>query len=97
MNKRKGTTVRLTEQAHLLLSEKVDDYNAKNPKKISMKYIASEAIFLFVRGEDRDIKQRAYIEKINEASIKRQRRLPIYLFISAAVGTLAGVIIGVML
>ena len=88
MNKREGTTVRLTPQAHILLTEKAADYSMKG-HKISMKDIASEAIFLLFQSEDRD--------KEVEASVKLQKRLPIYLFISAAVGTVAGVILGMML
>lgn len=95
MNKRKGTTVRLTDQAHILLSEKAEDYNSKG-HKISMKDIASEAIFMLVQGEDRDKEIEAYRKKLNEAAIKLGKRLPIYLFISAAVGTIAGIVIGVM-
>ena len=88
---RKGTTVRLTKQAHILCSEKAEDF------KTSMKAVASEAIFLLVRGKDRDEEQRAHIEQINQASLKLQKRLPFYLFISATVGTIAGVILGAML
>lgn len=94
--KRKGTTVRLTDRAHTLLSEKVGYYSARG-HKISMKDIASEAIFMLVRSEDRDNELHAHIEKIDKASIKLQKRLPFYLFISAAVGTVAGVLIGVTL
>ena len=93
MNKRKGTTVRLTPQAHLLLSDKADNYSSEG-HKISMKDIASEAIFLFFQSEDRDKEAEAYRKELNELSIKLQRRLPFYLFISAAVGTVAGVILG---
>lgn len=48
--------VRLTTQAHILCSEKAVEY------KTSMKAVASEAIFLLVRGEDRDKEQQACIE-----------------------------------
>ena len=92
MNKRKGPTVRLTDQAHLLLTEKAEDFSSKG-HKIAKKDIASEAIFMFVQGEDRDKEIEAYRKKLNEAAIKLRKRLPIYLFASAAVGTVAGVII----
>jgi ElaB/YqjD/DUF883 family membrane-anchored ribosome-binding protein len=82
MNKRKGPTVRLTDQAHILLSEKAEDFSSKG-HKITKKDIASEAIFMFVQGEDRDKEIEAYREK--------------HLFASAAVGAVAGIIIGVML
>lgn len=45
MNKRKGTTARLTDQAHILLAEKAG-YSGD-----SMKKIASEAIFLMFSKE----------------------------------------------
>ena len=48
--------VRLTTQAHILCSEKAGEYNT------SMKAVASEAIFLLVRGDDRDKEQQASIE-----------------------------------
>ena len=75
MNKRKGTTVRLTDQAHILLTEKVEDYTSRG-HKISMKDIASEAIFMLARGEDRVTVQTASIERINGVSITLQTRLP---------------------
>ena len=53
---RKANNVRLTPQAHLILSGKAEDY------KTSMKAVASEAIFLMVQGEDRDKEQRNAIE-----------------------------------
>ena len=93
MNKREGTTVRLTSQAHLLLSDKADNYSSEG-HKISMKDIASEAIFLFFQSEDRDKELEAYRKQLNELSIKLQKSLPFYLFISAAIGTIAGMIIG---
>lgn len=52
----KGKNVRLTDQAHILCSEKAEDC------KTSMKAVASEAIFLLVKGEDRDKEQQASIE-----------------------------------
>lgn len=94
--RRKGTTVRLTSQAHILLSDKADNYSSEG-HKISMKDIASEAIFLFFQSEDRDKEVEAYRKELNELSIKLQKRLPIYLFVSAAVGTIAGLVVGVML
>ena len=96
MNKREGTTVRLTPQAHILLSDKADNYSSEG-HKISMKDIASEAIFLFFQSEDRDKEIETYRKELNELSIKLQRRLPFYLFISGAAGTVAGVVIGVMI
>ena len=51
-----GKNVRLTQQAHILCSEKAEDCNT------SMKAVASEAIFLLVRGEDRDKEQQASME-----------------------------------
>lgn len=92
----KGTTVRLTEQAHTFLSEKAIQYS-KEGYKCSMKDIASEAIFMLVGREARDTELRVHIERINQASLKLQKRIPVYLFISAAAGTVAGVVIGVML
>ena len=92
MNKRKGPTVRLTDQAHILLSEKAEDFSSKG-HKITRKDIASEAIFMFIQGKDRDKEIEAYRNHLNEVSIKLQKRLPIYLFASAAVGTIAGIII----
>jgi type VI protein secretion system component VasK len=62
-----------------------------------MKDIASEAIFKLVQSEDRDKETEAYRKRLNEMSIKLQRRLPFYLFISAAVGTVIGVALGMML
>jgi ElaB/YqjD/DUF883 family membrane-anchored ribosome-binding protein len=88
---RKDKTVRLISEAHSLLAEKAEDLNT------SMAEIASEAIFMFVGQEDRDREQRDYIERINKASIKLQKRIPVYLFISAAIGTIAGIVMGVML
>ena len=96
MNKREGTTVRLTPQAHLLLSDKADNYSSEG-HNISMKDIASEAIFMYVQSEDRDKEVEAYRKELNELSIKLQRRLPFYLFISVAVGTIAGLAIRVLL
>ena len=96
MNKRESITVRLTPQAHILLSEKVGYYSAKG-EKVSMKDIASEAIFKLVQSEDRDKEIEAYRKKLNGAAIKLGKRLPIYLFVSAAVGTVAGLVVGVML
>ena len=93
---RKGTTVRLTEQAHLLLLGKVDDYRGKG-HTISMKDIASEAIFLLIRQDDIYKEHHAHIKRLNEASIKLQERFRIHLFISTAVGTIAGIVIGVIL
>ena len=92
MNKRESITVRLTPQAHILLSEKVGYYSAKG-QKVSMKDIASKAIFMSVQSEKRAKEIEAYRKKLNKAAIKLQKRLPIYLFASAAVGTVAGVII----
>jgi len=64
---RKGTTVRLTEQAHMLLLEKAEDYNT------TMKAVASEAIFLFARGEDKDderiIHLKARITRLKQAFV----------------------------
>ena len=96
MNKREGTTVRLTPQAHLLLSDKADDYSM-DKHKISMKDIASEAIFLLVRGEDTLKEVEAYRKELNERSIKLQRGLPFCRLISVAVGTVAGIILGKVL
>ena len=48
MNNRKGTTVRLTEDAHQLLAEKAKDLGD------SMKELATEAIFCLVRNEEKD-------------------------------------------
>lgn len=56
MTRAKGKNVRLTDQAHILCSEKAEDY------KTSMKAVASEAIFLLVRGENRDKEQQESIE-----------------------------------
>ena len=88
---RKGTTVRLTKRAHSLCSKKAEDY------KTSMKAVASEAIFLLVQGEDRDQEIEAHRNHLNEASIKLQKRLPIHLFASAAVGTVVGIVLGALL
>jgi len=44
---RKTNHVRLTTQAHILCAEKAEDY------KTSMKAVASEAIFLLNRADDR--------------------------------------------
>ena len=91
MNKRKGTTVRLTESARTLLLKKAGDY------KVSMKELASEAVILLVDKKDKFREQFIHFERVNEASIKLQKRIPIYLFISAAVGAIAGIFIGVVL
>ena len=55
MDTNKGR-VRLTKQAHILCSEKAEEY------KTSMKAVASEAIFLLVRGDNRDKEQQTSIE-----------------------------------
>ena len=94
--KREGTTVRLTPQAHILLTEKADNCT-KDKHKISMKDIASEAIFMYVQSEDRDKEIEAYRKELSERSIELQRGLPFCRFISVVVGAVAGVIMGVML
>lgn len=53
---RTGNNVRLTEQAHIVLSEKAENLN------VSMKEIASEAIFVLAKKEDREKEQREHIE-----------------------------------
>ena len=44
----KGNNVRITDEAHALLAEKAEDYNA------NMKEIASEAILMLIKGKDRN-------------------------------------------
>ena len=53
---RRGNNVRLTEVAHTVLSKMAEDFN------VSMKEMASEAIFMLVRNEDREKEQREHIE-----------------------------------
>ena len=53
---RSGNNVRLTEQAHIVLSTKAENLN------VSMKEIASEAIFVLAKKEDREKEQREHIE-----------------------------------
>ena len=57
---RKGSNVRLTDEAHTLLAEKAEDFGA------TMKEVASEAIFLLARGDERDKEFRAYEDRLNE-------------------------------
>ena len=95
---RKTNNVRLTEQAHLLLSEKAEEY------KTSMKAVASEAIFLLVQGEDRDKEQRNAIEIYEKRVAVLAKRIQdnrdiaiIALGLSTLIGGCLGVIIGVMI
>lgn len=87
----KGNNVRLTTEAHDMLVEKAKNLGS------SMKEVASEAIILLFKREFRYNEYIAHIKRINDASIKLQKCLPIYLFCSAAVGTITGIVIGVML
>lgn len=90
--------VRLTSQAHLLLSGKAEDY------KTSMKAVASEAIFLMVQGEDRDKEQQNAIEIYEKRTailakrIQDNRHAAFGTFVlGAAVAGCLGIIIGGML
>ena len=90
--------VRLTTQAHILCSEKAEDYNT------SMKAVASEAIFLLVRGEDRDKEQQAAIEIMEKRGailLKRIQDNRYAAFGTFVLGAIAGGVlmffIGVML
>ena len=91
-NKRpKGSNVRLTSEAHELLAEK-----AKNLGD-SMKEVASEAIIALFKRELKYNEYIAHIKQLNEASLKLQKRLLVYLFSSASIGTAAGIVIGLVI
>lgn len=95
MAQTKGKNVRLTNQAHILCSEKAEDF------KTSMKAVASEAIFLLVRGEDRDKEQQESIEIYKKRVAVLSKRIQEYaafcIILGSAAGFCLGIIIGVML
>lgn len=88
---RKGTTVRITDQAYSLLSEKAEKYN------VSMKELASEAIVLLISKKDKYKEQTVTFERLNERAIKLQKTLLVHVIANVAIGTILGIIIGVML
>ena len=93
--KRKSHNVKLTDQAHLLLSEKVDDYRLDG-HKISMKDIASEAIFMLAQSEDRDNEHLAHIEQLKFKALKF-KQLAVFYVLLAGVGLgLLGFIVGLV-
>ena len=57
---RKGSNVRLTEEAHILLAEKAGYFGT------SMKEVASEAIFLLARGDEKAKEFRAQADRLKE-------------------------------
>ena len=91
--KRKGNTVRLTDHAYILLTEKAEDYSSEG-HKISMKDIASEAIFMLVQGEDRDNEQRARIEQLKFKALKFKQLVVFYVLLAGVGIGLLGFIVG---
>lgn len=91
--KRKGTTVRLTDHAHTLLTEKAEDYSSEG-HKISMKDIASEAIFMSVQGEHRDNEQRAHIELLKFKAREFKQLAVFYVLLAGVSFGLLGFIVG---
>lgn len=57
---RKGSNVRLTDQAHGLLAEKAEYYN------VSMKDFASEAVQALAKGKDRNKELRVLLDTANQ-------------------------------
>ena len=89
MNNRKGTTVRLTEEAHQLLAEKAKDLGD------SMKRLASEAVILLF---SRELKYNAYNERINElqTEVYHAKRFAGIMFVLGAVVSACGAYLVVM-
>ena len=83
----KGNNVRITEQAHMVLSTKAENLN------VSMKEMASEAIFMLVRNEDREKEQREHIEifekrvAILSKRIRDNKRFALGTFILGAIAS----------
>ena len=96
--KTKGNTVRLTQQAHILCSEKAEEGNT------SLKAVASEAIFLMVQGEDRDREHQDAIEiykeriRIQSKQLAQDRWFALGAFVlGVVVGICLRLVVGVML
>jgi len=81
----KGTTVRLTEQARMLLVEKAEDYNT------SMKAVASEAIFLFAQDGDNE-----RIAQLKARIVRQKQAFVFYVFLLSVGMGLLGFVIGIL-
>ena len=87
----KQKTVRLTDEAHALLTEKAVNYEE------SMKDIASEAIMLLVEGKERNKECYALLDNQLEKVKRAQKVLAFYTMLAGSAGLILGVITGVMI
>ena len=82
---RKGSNVRITDEAHGLLTEKAEHLGA------TMKEVASEAIFLLARGDERAKRFRAQEDRLKERikglqkTVRDSRRYAFGTFVLGAV------------
>ena len=87
----KHKTVRLTDEAHALLTEKAVNYEE------SMKDVASDAIMLLVEGKERNKECYTLLDSLSKKVKRAQKLLAFYTMLVGSTGVVLGYIIGTVM